>query len=126
MKNSKIVASYMGLVEMVQKKEKFPVKFSFAITKNLKTLEGLNKDFETERNKLLDMYNVKDENGEAAYKTTGMIEIAPEHENDWKKDMQELLDIDVDAKVHTVSVSELDGVSMTAEDMLTCEFMITE
>ena len=39
MKNSEIVASYVGLINLVEKKEKYPVKFSFAITRNLKTLK---------------------------------------------------------------------------------------
>lgn len=126
MKNSEIVASYVGLINLVEKKEKYPVKFSFAITRNLKTLESVNKDFETERNKLLDIYNVKDADGEPAYKETGKIEIAAEQEENWKKDMEELLDIDVDVKVHKVSLADLDGINITAEDMLACSFMITE
>lgn len=126
MRNSEIVAGYMGLLNLVEKKEKYPVKFSFAITKNLKQLELLNKDFETERNRLLDIYNVKDETGEPAYKTTGKINIAPEQEENWRKDVQELLNIEVEAKIHTVTLTDLEGVNITAEDMLACDFMITE
>lgn len=126
MRNSEIVAGYIGLLNLVEKKEKYPVKFSFAITKNLKQLEQLNKDFETERNRLLDIYNVKDETGEPAYKTTGKINIAPEQEENWRKDVQELLNIEVEAKIHTVTLTDLEGVNITAEDMLACDFMITE
>ncbi|MDE7436658.1 MAG: hypothetical protein K2N01_12685 [Lachnospiraceae bacterium] len=126
MKNSEIVAGYMGLLNLVEKKEKYPVKFSFAITKNLKLLEQLNKDFETERNRLLDIYNVKDETGEPTYKTTGKIDIVPEIEENWKKDVQELLNIEVEVKIHTVTLADLEGVNLTAEDMFACEFMIME
>ena len=126
MKNSEIVRNYIGLIELVNKKEKYPVKFSFAITKNLKMLEGLNGDFETERNKYLDQYNVKDENGEPAYKSTGRIDIAKEYEKDWQDAVQELLDIDVDINVHKISLSELNGVSISAGDLLSCDFMLNE
>lgn len=126
MKNSEIIAGYMGLLNLVEKKEKYPVKFSFAITKNLKHLEQLNKDFETERNRLLDIYNVKDETGEPAYKTTGKIDIASEQEENWRKDVQELLNIEVEVTIHTVTLTDLEGVNITAEDMLACDFMIAE
>lgn len=74
----------------------------------------------------MDIYNVKDADGEPAYKETGKIEIAAGQDGNWKKDMEELLDIDVDVKVHKVSLADLDGINITAEDMLACSFMITE
>lgn len=40
--------------------------------------------------------------------------------------MEELLDIDVDVKVHKVSLADLDSINITAEDMLVCSFMVTE
>lgn len=126
MKNSEIIAGYVGLMGLMEKKEKYPVKFSFAITKNLKLLEGLNRDFEAERNRLLDIYNVKDDQGEPAYKTTGRIEIMPKYEQEWQREAQELLDIEVEADVHKVKLEDLDGISITPEDMLVCAFMITE
>ena len=104
MKNSEIVAAYENLAVVMGKKEKYPVKFSYAMTRNFKALESLMKDFETERNKLLDQYNVKGEDGSPEYKSTGKIEIAKEHETEWIKEMSELLEIDVEFNPHAVSV----------------------
>lgn len=106
MKNSKIVAAYENLAAVIGKQEKYPVKLSYAMTRNFKALESLMKDFETERNKLLDIYNVKSENGEPAYKSTGKIEIAKEHETEWVKEMSELLEIDVEFSPHMVAVED--------------------
>lgn len=107
MKNKEIVAAYENLVAVMGKQEKYPVKFSYAVTKNFKALESLIKTFEEERNKLLNQYNVKNEAGEPAYKETGKIEITKEHEKDWTKEMSELLEIDVEFKPHTIAVENL-------------------
>lgn len=106
MKNSKIVAAYENLAAVIGKQEKYPVKLSYAMTRNFKALESLMKDFETERNKLLDLYNVKGEGGEPAYKSTGKIKIVEEHESDWIKEMSELLEIDVEFSPHMVAVED--------------------
>lgn len=107
MKNSEIVAAYENLAAVMGKQEKYPVKFSYAVTRNFKALESLMKTFEEERNKLLDRYNVKNEAGEPAYKETGKIEIAKEHESNWTKEMSELLEIEVEFKPHMIEVENL-------------------
>lgn len=107
MKNKEIVASYENLVAVMGKQEKYPVKFSYAVTKNFKVLESLMKTFEEERNKLLDQYNVKNEDGEPDYKKTGKIKIAKGYEEDWTREMSELLEIDVEFKPHTIAVENL-------------------
>lgn len=122
-KNSEVIAKLNGLAEVINRGEKYPVKFSFALSKNMKALEALNKDFEATRNKFLDEFNVKDENGSPAYQTTGKIEIAEEHREEWKKSMDELLDIEVELNVHTISESVLDGMEITPDVLYICDFM---
>lgn len=126
MKNSEIVAKYMALTEIINKNEKYPVKFSFALSKNVKTLESLNKDFEVARNGLLDAYNRKDDAGQPAYRSTGKIEIAPEHAAEWKKAMEELLEIEVDVSVHKIPLSVLDNITVEPAVLYACDFMIEE
>lgn len=106
MKNSEIIASHEALNEILRKNEKYPVRVSYAISKNAKALENLMMDFETERNKLLDRYNASDEEGTPTYKKTGKIDISEEFEEEWKKDMTELLDIDVEFNPHMVPIVE--------------------
>lgn len=122
-KNSELIAKINGLTDIINRREKYPVKFSFALSKNLKTMGELNKDFETARNKLLDEFNVKDESGQPAYQTTGKIEIPEENAREWKKSMDELLDIEVELNVHTVSESILDGMEIEPDVLYICDFM---
>lgn len=125
MKNGEIVAAYENLAAVMGKQEKYPVKLSFAMTRNFKTLESLMKDFETERNKLLDIYNVKSENGDPAYKSTGKIEIVKEHEAKWTKEISELLDIDVEFSPQMVAVEDFPE-SIEPGILYGLDFMIKE
>lgn len=124
LKNSEVVARAAGLAEIINRGVKYPVAFSFGLSKNMRALENLNKDFEESRNRLLDEYNVKDENGKPAYLTTGKIEISKEHEDAWKKAMSELLNIEVEFEVHKVELSVLDGINIEADVLYLCDFML--
>lgn len=126
MKNSEVLTRCSTLAEIIRKGEKYPVKFSFALVKNLKALQAAGADLEEARNALLDCYNVKDADGKPAYTTSGKIEIAEGCEGEWKKSMQELLDIEVEVPVHPVSVSVLDGLAISADTLYNCDFMLTE
>lgn len=125
MKNSEIIAAHSNLVEIINKGEKYPVKFSYALTRNFRKLESLMKTFEDERNKLLDQYNVKNEAGEPAYKETGKIDIAEECKAGWTKDMAELLDIEVDFEPYTIQVENFPD-SIEPGMLYALDFMIAE
>ena len=111
MKNSEINMAFLnlqGIISQNGKKEKAknPIKFSYALTRNLKLLEPLQEAFEKEKISLLDQYNVKDENGEPAYKKTNQIEIAEENKDVWEKELQELLDIEVEFSPHMIPIED--------------------
>lgn len=122
-KNSEVIAKANALAEIIKRGEKYPVKFAFALSKNMKALEALNKDFEETRNKILDECNVKDGAGKPAYQTTGKIEIDEKHKEEWKRSMDELLDIEVEMSVHTVPESILDGIEIAPDVLYVCDFM---
>lgn len=125
MKNSEITAAVINLNAIIAKKEKYPVKFSYALTKNLKDLEPLSKAYEEERNKLLDQYNVKDKDGDPAYLKAGKIEIAEEYQDAWEKEMQELLDIEVEFSPHKISMNDLPE-QIEPDILYVLSFMIQE
>lgn len=125
MKNSEIVAAYQNMGELIKKKEKYPVKFSYAIIQNTKKLEDLMKAFEEERNRLLDQYNVKDENGKPAYQTSGKIEIDEKYQKDWERDMEELLGIEVEFLPHQIDIADFPE-TMEPLILIALDFMIKE
>ena len=124
MKNKEIIEHINQLSAFT--KEKLPVKLSFAVAKNLNKLREHYKDYEEERNKLLDLYNVKDNKKEPAYKATGNIEIAKESVTDWNKDATELLEIEVEVEVHEVDFVVIEQLELSVADAEAIRFMIKE
>ena len=124
MKNIEIITHINQLDDFT--KDKLPVKLSFAVAKNLNKLHDLYKDYENERNKILDLYNVKDDKGEPAYKSTGKIEIVEGRISDWNNDVAELLDIEVEFDIHEVEYDIIDQLEFSVADVEAIEFMIKE
>lgn len=125
MKNSEIVAAHSNLAKIINKGEKYPVKFSYALTRNFKKLSSFMKTFEEERNKLLDEYNVKDDAGEPAYQKTGKIEIAKEYEENWNRDIAELLEVETDFEPYTIPMEHFPD-SIEPGMLYALDFMIAE
>lgn len=124
MKNKEIIEHINQLSAFT--KEKLPVKLSFAVAKNLNKLREHYKDYEEARNKLLDLYNVKDDKKEPAYKATGNIEIEKESVEDWNKDVAELLEIEVEVDVHEVGFVVIEQLELSVTDAEAIQFMIKE
>ncbi len=125
MKNSEITAAFINLGNIINQNEKLPVRLSYAITRNIRALEPLNKAFEEERNKLLDMYNVKDADGRPEYVKTNKIEIAEEYKAAWEKEIRELLNIDTEFKPHRIHPSDLPE-NIEPGVLLALDFMIID
>lgn len=123
MKNSEVITKMSALADIINRKERYPVKFSFALSKNARALETASRDFVEARKGILDECNVKDESGSPAYRTTGKIEIAEPYRAVFRESMDELLEIEVEVPVHTVNVSVLDGLDIEPDILYTCDFM---
>lgn len=126
--NAEIATHFRNITDIINRREKYPVKFSFALLKNYRTMEPENRGIEEARNRLLDEYNVKDAHGIPKYLSTGMIEIAPEYAEEWEKSMQELLAIEVDIPIHTIpeAVLEESGIAIEPTVLYDCGFMLEE
>lgn len=107
MKNSELVAAYKNLTALVERNEKYPVRFSYAVTRNLKALEPLINDYHNELNKLFEAYGEKDGAGEIKKDKDGGVRIAGEHQEAWERDIRELLEIDVEVTPHMVCIDAL-------------------
>lgn len=124
MKNREVIARLNQLSRF--SKADLPVKLTYAIARNLRKLDDVNKDFVETRNKLLDKYNVKDETGNPAYIKSGSIEISEEGKKDWEKDIEELLDVEIEVDIHEVDYSIIEGLNLSVESVLAIDFMIKE
>lgn len=103
-----------------------PIKASYAISKNLLKLEKEAEIYNLEREKLLDKYSEKDENGNRKVGKNGNVIIKKEHIEDWNREITELLDIEVEIDIHKFALAVLDHVEISPQELMAIDFMIEE
>lgn len=122
--NERILNDSAKLAQIAQKE--LPIKASYAIAKNLAKLETELKTYNTEREKLIEKYSIKDENGKTVADENNQIKLQPELLPEWNKDIKELLTIENDIKIHTFSIDALSGYNMTPAELMLIDYMIIE
>ena len=104
---------------------KLPVKVSYAIGKNISKIESELKHYNKEREKIVDKYCEKDEEGNFKIENGNYVIKENEIEN-WNKDMKDLQEIVVEIEAHKFNIDLLNGYDMTASEMMCIDFMIEE
>lgn len=117
-------ANFLGTLYNKQ----LPIRVSYAIAKNISKIESELKVFNTERQKLLDKYCIKDEDGKNKIDENNQLKIADEHLEAWNKDLEELLDIEVEIDIHKFNVNDLlnSNCEMTPSELMIIDYMIEE
>ena len=122
--NERILNDSARLASIAQKE--LPIKASYAIAKNLSKLEVELKIYNSEREKLIEKYSLKNEKGETVVGENNQIKLQPELISDWNKDIKELLAIENDIDIHTFSIEALNGYSISPSDLMLIDYMIEE
>ncbi|MGL4571976.1 MAG: hypothetical protein ACRCVJ_13025 [Clostridium sp.] len=91
------------------------IKVSYAIAKNVDRVERELKVYNTEKQKLIDKYGVKDKDGNIIVNENGTIDIAEDKVEQWNLDANELLAIESDVDIHLIN----------PEDLYKCDCTIT-
>lgn len=107
---------------------KLPIKVSYAIAKNIGKIESELKTYNSERQKLIDKYSVKDEEGKTKVDENGTINIQEEFLEDWNKEQAELLSIENDIDIHLVQINDLlnSVCSITPTELIAIDYLIQE
>ena len=122
--NERILGDAARLAQIAQKE--LPIKVSYAIAKNISKLETELKTYNAEREKLIEKYSEKDEQGKTIVVENNQIKLQPELLSDWNKDIQELLAIENEIDIHAFSIEALNGYSMSPSDLMLIDYMIEE
>lgn len=109
-------------------KKQLPIKVSYAIAKNIKKIESELKVYNEERQKLIDKYCIKDDEGKNVIDENNNLKIADEHLDAWNKEINELVDIEVDIDIHKFNLDSLicGNYDMTPEELMIIDYMIEE
>ena len=112
--NRKIVNDANLLGNLTHKQ--LPIKVSYAIAKNISKIE-----------KELEKYCLKDEEGNLIDENN-QFKIADGNLESWNKDMNELLDIEIDINIHKFSKDDLfnSNCNITPAELMLIDYMIEE
>ena len=101
-----------------------PVRVSYKLAKNIKSIDKELKIYEEEKQKLINKYGEKDEEGKSKVNENGMINIL-DTEN-WNKDIKELLEIEVEINVEKINIDELakSDLKITPSELTLIDYMI--
>lgn len=125
--NRQLINIFSGMPGI--RKKQLPVKIGFAINKNISAMEDAVEAYTTEQRKILDKYCEKDESGQ--FKTDGDEYVLTDRKA-YSEEMNELLGIESDIKIHTVSFDEIEKCdsdkfdALTPDELYLIEFMIEE
>lgn len=105
-----------------------PVKVSYKIAKNIMNIEKELKVYNTQRQKLIDKYCLKDENNQNVIDENNNFTIDDKYLDKWNKKINELLDIEVDIEILTFKIDELmyDNYKMTPSQLMLIDYMIED
>ena len=104
---------------------KLPVKVSYAIGKNISKVERELKHYNKERQKLIEEYCLKEDDGTLKI-TDGNYDIDPERLEYFNKEINELQEIEVEMDIHKFNIELLNGYEMSPGDLMCIDFMIEE
>ena len=123
--NRKIVNDANLLGNLTHKQ--LPIKVSYAIAKNISKIEKELEIYNKERQNLIDKYCLKDEEGNLIDENN-QFKIADGNLEAWNKDMNELLDIEIDINIHKFSKDDLfnSNCNITPAELMLIDYMIEE
>lgn len=97
------------------------IRVIYAIKKNKEKLLQLLKPYNESREELLNECRAADGPDE-----DGTVKIRKDCIGKWNKAINELLDIEVEAEIHKIKFSDIEGVSLSLNDLEAIDFMLTE
>ena len=109
--------------------KKLPLKLSFALKLNTDALKGSLNAYNEQRQELIDKHAEKDKDGQPVIKNNSYI---MKDQAAWETDMNELLDMEVEANIKTVDLDTLEKCDLPEFDTLTVDeieaiyFMISQ
>ncbi len=124
--NERILNDANGLGQLTQMK--LPTKVSYAIAKNIDKIQSVLKIYNDEKQKLIDQYSVKDEDGKTLIGEDNQIRIQEEFLSNWSKDIKELNEIENDIDIHKFDVNALlnSTCEMSPGEFMLIDYMIEE
>lgn len=124
--NKKLLESVLALRSIGNKE--LPIKISFILAKNISSIEKELEIYNTEREKLIQKYAIKDENNQIIVDPNNQIQIKEDSVSDWTKDIQELENIEIEVFIHKFNADSIlnSDLKITPAELVSINYMIEE
>jgi hypothetical protein len=111
-----LVASLTPLRSLFSKE--IPVSVGFHISKTIKGIEDNMKIYDESRSSLIKKYGTENEDG--------TFTVPPKSVPKFDKEHKELLNTEIDIQADQISISKLGDITMTASEIYTLDWLLTE
>jgi len=106
--------------------QSFKGSLAFKIARIARELSKEMETFNAERQKLLQKYCVKDENGELKTNDNGTVQVEPDKINEFNDEFSSLLETEVEINAEKLSMDSLDSFDITPQQMISIEKFFEE
>lgn len=118
--NEKLVNS-IGVLSKLTNME-LPIKLSYAFSKNITKIDRELTVYNKEREKLINKYGEKDEEGNLKTKEDGTINILDI--DSFNKDLKEILEIETEVDIHLIDLEKVDAdINITPGELIVIDYM---
>lgn len=118
--NEKLVNS-IGVLSKLTNME-LPIKLSYTFSKNITKIDRELTTYNKERQKLIEKYGEKDEEGNLKNKEDGTINILDI--DSFNKDLKEILEIETEVDIHLIDLEKVDAdINITPGELMVIDYM---
>jgi len=118
------IQSKVQILQTITQRQ-LPVKASYAIAKNITTINRELKIFESEKMKIINEYALKDESGNPKIESNA-YKIIEGKEEECNSKINELLDIEIEIEIRTFNINVIEDMNFSPSELLEVDFMIVE
>ena len=125
--SNEVLVNSVGVLGKLNNME-LNIKVSYAIAKNIDKLEKELKVYNDERQKLIEKYSVKDEEGKTKIDENGIINIQEDKVQKWNEDINELIKLENEVDIHCIKLDDLFkcDCNITPGELHLINYMIVE
>mgnify|MGYP006922905535 FL=1 len=119
--SNEILVNSVGVLSKLTNLE-LPIKLSYAFSKNITKIDAELKAYNIEREKLLNKYGEKDEEGKLKLSEKGEVNIL-DREN-FNKEIAELLQCESEIDIHLIDLEKIDTeIKITPGELMIIDYM---
>lgn len=122
--NEKLVNSIEVLSKLINMN--LNIRASYMIARNISIIEKEISIYNSEREKLINKYGKKDEDGKLKLNENNTIQLEEDCLEDWNKDIKELLELEVDVNIEEINKEDLFkcNCDISPRELILINFMI--